>query len=144
MTLAVQTLTADPVPVRDNFGMTAAERYGHGRAYGFIIVSERDGRVQHGTTYYANEADAVRDAAWYARFNLPGTSYRVERVVTAECGLTHCSRIPELEAARAFRRSAQQRATAISRLVKRGVPYGEAIAAAQKIAPLARGKAVAV
>ncbi|WP_305096449.1 hypothetical protein [Croceibacterium aestuarii] len=110
--------------IRDNFGLTAEERYGAGSAYGFVIVSECGGRIQQGQTYYARREDAEADAAWQPS---EGVTYRVEQVVTAACSLRHSSRIPEFEKAAAEQRRHRAEQAEISRLVGKGFSYWDAL-----------------
>lgn len=117
MNAQTQTLTADRAPAPE------ASPY----ATGYVVTCERGWQGEG--PYYANREHAEAEADWLQRRY--GKAYGVMAVSTARCGLRHTPRITELEAAVKSQRTARDRAQMISRLVRRGVSYGDAIAAAQ-------------
>jgi hypothetical protein len=101
------------------------------KATGFVVTCE--GKWQGQGPYYARPEHAQAEADWLTRRY--GKSYGVEAVSTARCGLRHTSRIAELEAGVKAQRRARQRGALISKLVKRGYDYGDALIAAQNRFP---------
>jgi hypothetical protein len=117
-------VTATPIRVAtdalDEFDRIAADFW---LRDAWIIVTETGDRIQHGETYYANKADAEKDAAWQAR---EGTTYRVERVRTSVHCLTHASRIPEFKRAAKLREQSDRIRAETSRLVGKGFSFWDA------------------
>ena len=113
-----------------------AENARHGTCYGYIIIGWSEGEPQHGDTYYASREIAEVDADWLGQHS-DKFIYTVERISTAICGLTYHSRIPEMEASAKARKQYDKRRALVSRLVKRGYPYADALVGARNRFPLA-------